>query len=132
YFYPKMSAQLGATKSPELIWNYSLLVTKKIFFILFTISFFGVLVLPLFLDTFFPKYIDGLLPAQLALISGLFSGIGVSFYSALNTMKAFGILGKLILFKIVLFYSLIFLFGGLLDVLLGVSVGLLICEVSFL
>ena len=131
YFYPKMSAQLGKSKSTKAVLEYSFVVMKKMFYILFSITLIGLFTLSFFIKTFLPDYINGIVPAQLAVISGLFSGLGLSLYTALITLKKFKLLSILLLLKALLFYSLIYFFGLKYSLLYGVSIGLLISETLF-
>jgi O-antigen/teichoic acid export membrane protein len=101
------------------------------FYILFAITLIGLFTLPFFIKTFLPDYIVGIVPAQLAVISGLFSGLGLSLYTALITIKKFKLLSILLLLKALLFYSMIYFFGLKYSLLYGVSIGLLISETLF-
>ena len=131
YFYPKMSAHLGNTNSSEAVIDYSFSVMKKLFLILLMITIIGSMILPFFINFFLPSYKEGILPAQLALISGLISGIGLSLYTALLAIKAFKLVSVLIITKALIFYTFIYFFGTIYDLLVGVSIGLLISELLF-
>jgi len=131
YFYPKMSSQLGKTNSSVAVMDYSFSVMKKLFVILVGITIIGLVSLPFFINYFLPAYIKGIFPAQLALISGLISGIGLSLYTALLAIKAFKLISVLIITKSIIFYSFIYFFGTIFELLTGVSIGLLISEFLF-
>lgn len=131
YFYPKMSSQLGKTNSSVAVMDYSFSVMKKLFVILVGITIIGLVSLPFFINYFLPAYTKGIFPAQLALISGLISGIGLSLYTALLAIKAFKLISILIITKSIIFYSFIYFFGTIYELLTGVSIGLLISELLF-
>lgn len=131
YIYPKFSFMAGELNSKQIIWKLATKVSLYMFLILIPITTIGYFLIPIFIKSLFPNYIEGTFAAQLATIAGLFSGVSVGFVTSLNTMKAFRHIGLLSIIRAIIFYGIIFIFAINMEVLDGVAYGVLFSEISY-
>lgn len=130
YLYPKMSYELGKTGDKKKLWTWTWKSNAILFLSLIPLVAIGWFLLPWLIHNYFPNYNNGTFAAQLALISGIFSGslIGVNI---LNSLKAFKEIGFLTFLKFFLNVILIYSFAISMDPLTGVALGLLISDIIY-
>lgn len=131
YVYPKLSFIAGESNSKKKIWRLAVKVSFYVFLILIPITTIGFFIIPWLIESIFPNYIEGVFAAQLAIISGLFSGASIGFVTSLNTMKAFKHIGTLSIARAIVFYGFIFSFAFNMNVLDGVAYGVLCSEIVY-
>lgn len=88
YIYPKLSHKYGATGDSSLLWK----PVRNISFLL--LISLGIAVLPVYyfmpdiISNFFPKYMESVFPARMALLSGVIFGSYIGVVS-LNSVKGY-------------------------------------------
>ncbi len=127
YLYPKMSFIYGKTNDKRKLWN--IVKTITIGFLIFstTISIPAWFALPVLIEKFFPKYIEGIFAAQLTLISAVFTGTLISM-NALYSVKAFKPMLKITILQLLLFFLIPFIMIQFFNPLDGVAIGNLIAS----
>jgi O-antigen/teichoic acid export membrane protein len=131
YFYPKMSFSYGKYNNKQLLWSW---VWKISFFIIAGSAIMiipGWLLMPWLVEKFFPKYTDGILAAQLSLLSGAFAGAFVS-SNVLGSVKDYKSWGIITGIKLLLNFLLPFAFIKIMNPLNGVATGLVLADVIVL
>ena len=130
YVYPQMSYHLGRTNDPSMLWRWVWKPSLGIIGLSLPVILVSWWLMPWAISSFFPKYIDGIFAARLAVVSGMFSAAVVG-VNVLNSLKAWKWLLGLTLFKLGLFYGAIQVFAHVLDPLDGVAVGLLVSDAVY-
>jgi O-antigen/teichoic acid export membrane protein len=131
YFYPKMSFSYGKYNDKSLLWSW----VWKISFLIIAGSAIiiipGWIAMPYLIETFFPKYTDGILAAQLALLSGAFAGAFVS-SNVLGSIKDYKSWSVITVIKLLLNFLLPVIFIKIMNPLNGVAAGLLLADIIVL
>jgi O-antigen/teichoic acid export membrane protein len=131
YFYPKMSFSYGKYNNKPLLWSWVWKISSVIIAGSAIIIIPGWIMMPYLIETFFPKYTDGILAAQLALLSGAFAGAFVS-SNVLGSIKDYKSWGIITIIKLLLNFLLPVIFIKILDPLNGVAAGLLMADIIVL
>lgn len=131
YIYPKMSYMVGEGTKPYKLWHIVLKSTFGLIFLLIPLGIVGWLIMPIVINHFFPKYIEGIFAARLAIISGVFSGSIVGF-TVLYSIKAWKHLTFLTIFKLLSYWFLMKYFALKVNPINGVAIGLLISDIIYL
>jgi O-antigen/teichoic acid export membrane protein len=88
YIYPKLSHRYGLTGDSSLLWkpvrNISLTLLLSLSIAVMPIYYF----MPEIIETFFPKYLESIFPARMALMSGVVFGSFIGVIS-LNSVKGY-------------------------------------------
>ena len=131
YLSPKLSQRLGATNDPKALWSTSWRATLAICAIMVPIVAIGWFLLPPAIRTLFPRYEAAILPAQLLLVSGVFTGIsaGTAVLAALKSWR------ELIIFNVASLLLLYFLpnhFAQTGSAMEGVATGWLVARAILL
>ena len=87
--------------------------------------------MPWLVERFFPKYTDGILAAQLSLLSGAFAGAFVS-SNVLGSIKDYKSWGVITGIKLLLNFLLPVIFIKIMKPLNGVAAGLLLADIIVL
>lgn len=132
YLYPRLSFDLGEGKSTINLINKSIRANAIIFTIMFILSVIGCFLLPPVIREFFPKYIEGIVPAQILLFGGAFAGgsVGNNVITSLKAWKQLSIIfiGGSLLNVIIIYIASIYSS----NLLIGISVGLFISSFLFM
>lgn len=131
YISPRLSQRLGQSGDPRSLWRTSWVATLATCLSMVPVVAVGWFVLPVFIENFFPKYTASIFPAQLLLLSGLFSGISAG-TAVLASLKAWVPLALFSLLNVVLFWGLPQYFAASGDVLVGVATGWLVARALLL
>ncbi len=130
YIYPQMSFDWGKHGQKERLWQMTWKSNFYLLIFLLPIGIGGYFLLPWVVREFFPKYMEGLYPAQITSLSSAFIGslVGIN---VLNSIKAWNSLIILTILKLILFGGTLCIFAILMNPLLGVAYGLLIASVLY-
>lgn len=130
YLYPKMSYIYGKTNQKDKLWSIVKTTTFGflIFFIVIAIPIW--FALPVVIERFFPKYVEGTFATQLTLITAVFTGplIGLN---SLYSIKAFKPMLIITFVKLFLFFSIPLTLTMFFQPLDGVALGNLIASFIF-
>lgn len=130
YIYPQMSYNLGKFNDAKKLWKYVWKSALAMLSIGLPAILIGWFTIPYFVVKFFPNYTEGIFAAQMALVAGVFDSASVGI-NVLNTLKSFGWLTFLTIFKLTSFWFLMQYFSTQMKPIDGVSVGLSIAQISF-
>jgi len=130
YIYPQMSYNLGKFNDAKKLWKYVWKSALAMLSIGLPAIIIGWLTIPYFVLKFFPNYTEGIFAAQMALVAGVFDSAVVGI-NVLNTLKSFGWLTFLTIFKLASFWFLMQYFSSVMKPIDGVSIGLTIAQVTF-
>ena len=83
-----MSLLLGKTRNPAALRKYTFSLTIKMAVLLLPVAIIAILIEPVFIRVFYPKYISAIRPAQVMTLAGFFWGIQFFTFSSLKTLKA--------------------------------------------
>lgn len=122
YMYPKMSFIYGKTKDTILLWNLVKKITISFLIISSIIAIPMWYIIPYIIEDFFPKYSNGILPAQLSLISVVFSGTMIS-TNSLYSIKAYKEMLIITITKLLAFFGFPFICIYFYEPLIGVALG---------
>lgn len=129
YMFPKMSYIFGQTEDVYKVYRYTIKASLSVFFMMLIISTILVTIIPKVFQTFFPKYVEGILAAQITLYSGVFYSVSTVLHTSLNSLRVFKA------FKYIVIHRLIFivLFTGLAfyltdNLLIAVAIGAVCTE----
>lgn len=129
YLFPQMSHKFGKTGDVRGVYNYAIKSAMILFIIMFIGASVLAFIIPPIFTSFFPKYINGIIAAQITLFSGVFYSINSLLHNTLNSIKVFKPFKFIVGFRI--FYMVVFTFIANLyfdDLLLAVAVGAVISE----
>lgn len=129
YMFPQMSFKFGQTNSVSHVYNYSIKAAKILFILMMFGAVFLSIITPYLITSFFPKYIDGILAAQIVVFSGVFYSINALFHNTLNSIKVFKPFKYIISFRLVfilLFTTVFYWITG--NLLLSVALGACFAE----
>lgn len=87
YLFPKMSFMLGKNENPKQVFNYTMRASKLLFVVMMISSIMIAIFIPPIFRNFFPKYIEGIIPAQITVFSGVFYSINSLMHIGLNSLK---------------------------------------------
>jgi len=129
YLFPKISFQFGKNNDVNEVYQYVMKASLILFLVMMFFSIILALIIPYIFEVFFPKYIEGIVAAQITLFSGVFYSINSLLHITLNSIKAFKP------FKFIVSYRLIYisLFSFVAyyiveDLLIAVSIGAVMSE----
>lgn len=131
YLYPKMSFLYGSSNDDKKkLYNYTLRSFKILFIVMLTIAVILCVSLFYLFPILFPKYVEGLLAAQITIFSGVFFSVNTLFHASLNSMKSFKAIRIVMIFRLlfsVFFSYLFFLLTN--NLLLSVAIGSVLSEI---
>ncbi len=131
YISPRLSQRLGAMDDPKSLWGTSWRATGATCLAMVPVVVIGWFLLPPLISTFFPRYEASILPAQLMLASGLFTGLGAG-TAVLGSLKAWTALCVLNVSTLALLWFFPSLFASRMDPLVGVAAGWLVARAILL
>lgn len=129
YIYPTMTHMYAENNSPLQLWTYLKRNILKVIIGLGVLGAVGILIIPIIIFEFFPKYIHSILPMQILLGAGIFNGgvIGVNVLLSMKKWKLITIYHLMFSFLLVLFPFLgFFLFK---NQIVALSAGVLVANV---
>lgn len=130
FIFPKLSHDIGTGKDIEYLWNKVLKFALFNMVLVFPFIVLGWFFIPYFIKEIFPKYENGIFPAQVALISACF----VPFKVIINlfiSLKTWKILYPLAISKLIIFFLFQWFFTKNMDPLIGISYGVLCANVIY-
>jgi len=89
YLFPQMSFKFGKNNNVREIYKYTIKAASYLFVIMFTGGLILTFLIPYIFPIVFPKYVEGILVAQIVIFSGVFYSINALFHNALNSVKSF-------------------------------------------
>lgn len=129
YVFPRMTYEFGKTGNKSKLFNTAFDLSVKLGIIMLAISIMVASSLPYLIKSFFPKYLDGILAAQIVLFFGVFNSMSGVLQNSLNSLIAIKELALAISSKVV-FYSIsivsFYLFSK--NLLLAAASGMVIGE----
>jgi O-antigen/teichoic acid export membrane protein len=128
---PRLSQALGESGDPRALWRTSWIATVSTCLSMVPVVVIGWFALPPLIEMFFPKYTAAIEPAQLLLLSGLFSGISAG-TAVLASLKAWLPLTLFSLSNLGLFWFLPSYYAAGGDSLVGVATGWLVARAILL
>jgi O-antigen/teichoic acid export membrane protein len=131
YFYPKMSYSYGKYNNKPLLWTWVWEISLFIIAGSALLIIPGWFAMPYLIETFFPKYTDGILATQLSLLSGALAGAFVS-SNVLGSIKDYKSWSVITIIKLVLNFLLPVVFIQVMNPLNGVAAGLLVADIVVL
>ncbi|PWH86409.1 lipopolysaccharide biosynthesis protein [Brumimicrobium oceani] len=129
YLFPQMAYKFGKTGDAKQVYNYAIKASKILFIVMIIGASFFALIIPTIFTNFFPKYIDGILAAQITIFSGVFYSINALIHNALNSLKVYKPLKYIVILRLIYiagFSYISFLIVD--DLLLAVSIGAVLSE----
>lgn len=129
YLFPQMSYKFGKNNDLNEIYNYTIKAATYLFIIMLFGGILLAIVIPYAFPLFFPKYIDGILVAQIVVFSGVFYSVNALFHNALNSVKSFKpfkFIVSLRILYIIIFTAIAYIIVK--DILLSVAIGAVISE----
>ncbi|RZL45230.1 MAG: hypothetical protein EOO93_27070, partial [Pedobacter sp.] len=130
YLFPKMSYKFGKNNDKNEIYKYTIKAAVYLFFVMMFGGVVLALIIPYVFPIFFPKYVDGVIIAQIVIFSGVFYSINALFHNALNSVKSFKPFKFIIVLRVIYiagFTMLAYYFSN--DLLLSVSIGAVLAEI---
>lgn len=130
YLFPKMSFMLGQNENPKQVFKYTIKASKLLFFIMMVSSLIIAIFIPTIFHSFFPQYIEGIIPAQITIFSGVFYSINSLMHIGMNSLKIykpFKYIASLRFFYIIVFSYISYLITD--NLLLAVSFGAVCSEI---
>jgi O-antigen/teichoic acid export membrane protein len=128
YIYPQMSFNFGKFNDPGKLWGWVWKSALGMFAIGLPLILMGWLLIPYFIKTFFPNYLESTFATQMALVSGVFDSATIG-TQVLNTLKSFKWLTILTVFKLALLWVAMNYFASSMNPLEGVAIGMVIASV---
>ena len=97
YISPRLSQSLGESGDSRSLWSLSWRATGATCLAMVPIIAIGWFVIPPLVESFFPKYTEAIYPAQILLLSGLFTGVsaGTAVLASLKDWLALGLFSVL-------------------------------------
>jgi O-antigen/teichoic acid export membrane protein len=103
FLFPQMAYKFGQSNDPKVVYDYAIKASKLLFlFMLIGATALAFIIPPVF-EAYFPKYVGGILAAQITVFSGVFYSINALLHNALNSIKSFRS------FKYIVGYRLVFI-----------------------
>lgn len=133
YIFPKITFMLGKTEDPLQVYNYTIKASKILFSVMLLGATLIAFIIPPVFSSVFPKYIDGILPAQITLFSGVFFSINSLIHLGLNSLKVykpFKYIVSLRFIYIVTFTYIAFVLSN--SLILAVAIGSVCSEIFIL
>lgn len=127
YFYPQMSYSFGKYNDKKRLWTMAWKISGSLFFFGLTATIVLWPIISYAIPKYFPDYIQGIFPAQMALLSGVFTGSLVS-VNALASIKANKSFFVFSLSKAVLFFLVPWVLTQFYEPLMGVAIGIVIAN----
>lgn len=130
YLFPQMSFKFGKNNDVQEIYKYTIKAATYLFIVMMAGGIVLSLIIPYVFPIFFPKYVGGILVAQIVIFSGVFYSINALFHNALNSVKSFKPFKYIISLRvgyIVGFTAITYLIVG--ELLLSVAIGAVIAEI---
>lgn len=130
YMFPKMSFMLGQTEDPIKVYNFTLKASKILFFVMLLGAVIVAIIIPPLFRLAFPKYIEGIVPAQITVFSGAFYSVNSLMHIGLNSLKVykpFKYIVSLRIIYILLFSYISYLFVN--SLILSVAIGGVCAEI---
>ena len=124
---PRLSQTLGERGDPRALWRTSWMATGATCLVMVPVIAIGWFAIPPLVEAFFPKYTQAIYPAQLLLLSGLFTGISAG-TAVLASLKAWVPLGMFSVLNVAAFWFLPSYFMEQGDPLVGVATGWLVAR----
>ena len=131
YISPRLSQSLGESGDPRKLWSLSWRATGATCLAMVPVVAIGWFVIPPLIESFFPKYTESIEPAQLLLLSGLFTGISAG-TAVLASLKDWWALGTYAVLNVAAFWFLPNHYMEGADPLLGVATGWLVARILLL
>ena len=131
YISPRFSQSLGESGDPRKLWSLSWRATGATCLAMVPVVAIGWFVIPPLIESFFPKYTESIEPAQLLLLSGLFTGISAG-TAVLASLKDWWALGIYAVLNVAAFWFLPNYYMEGADPLLGVATGWLVARILLL
>lgn len=128
---PRLSQSLGEKGDPRLLWQQGWKTTCATCLAMVPVVAIGWFVIPPLIEAFFPKYTEAIYPAQLLLLSGLFTGISAG-TAVLASLKDWLALGLYALLNMILFWFVPAYFMQDHEPLVGVALGWLVTRAILL
>lgn len=129
YIFPKMNFMFGETDNTKEVYNYSMRIIIYLGPTMFVFSLIIMLITPYAFELFFPKYVDGILTAQIFVFISVFYSVNMVIHNAMYSIKNFNKFPKILISKILLLSISVFLFYKITnDLLLTVAIGSLVTE----
>lgn len=127
YVYPKMTYSWGMYHDKKIIWGWVWKSALYLFVLFIPIVIVGWYLIPIIIENLFPKYIESVFAARIALLSCLTSGVAIGLNS-LNAIKAYYSMLIITIIKVVSFWVFIHYFTVTLKPLDGAAIGFLIAD----
>lgn len=129
YLTPKMSFDYGKHNDPYAIFVYARKVASILSIVMFVCSVGLALIIPFVFNILFPKYIAGIVPAQVAIFSGVFYSINALFHNVLICIKEFRPMKFIVGLRFLYIISFSYIFWEISgDLLFSVALGAVISE----
>lgn len=106
YLFPQMSHKLGETDDNSQVIRYAFKSAKYLFFVTLIGGIALFISLIYLFPLIFPKYVDGIIAAQITIFTGVMYGVNLVFHNALNVLKQFSV------FKVIVFIKFILILFG--------------------
>ena len=123
YFYPKMSYSFGKYNDKRRLWAMAWKISGGLFVFGLIVALVSWPLVAYVIKNYFPDYVEGIFPAQMALVSGIFTGslVSVNSLASIKANKSFLVFS---LSKAILFFVLPWVFTRFYDPLTGVALGI--------
>ncbi len=128
YIYPQMSFNFGKFNDPRNLWGWVWKSALGMFAIGLPLILLGWLLIPYFIKTFFPNYLESTFASQMALISGVFDSATIG-TQVLNTLKSYKWLTILTVSKLALLWISMNYFASTMNPLEGVAIGMVVASI---
>ena len=127
YIYPQMSFSFGKFNDPKKLWGWVWKSALGMLAIGLPLILIGWFIIPYFIKTFFPNYLESIFATQMALVSGVLDSATIGI-QVLNTLKSFKWLIVLTVFKFALLWFTMSYFASVMNPLEGVAIGMVIAS----
>lgn len=129
YLFPQMSYRFGKTNDKMEVFRYARKAAGILFIVMFSSAVVMAIIIPPMFTYLFPKYVEGIAAAQIAIFSGVFYSINGVFHNALNSVKSFKPFRYIITLRVVyIIISIALVWGLTKNLLLSVALGAVIAE----